>query len=625
MILVENRDFLRVYNRTLLDIMKKKEVENSNSTAFVEISKSLVPTLKINLNSKIQYIHSKYDPLKECEIMVDKIDNIEKYNHILFYGLGLGYHIETFVKNNPKVKYSIFEPNQDVLYKFFSTRKISDFNLNNLIGIFTGTTDKDIKKSIYVLSEITSGNILFYSLPTYEKLYFTEISLTKDYLKKNLIDKRSNISTTSAFQKRWTINSIKNFPTLLSTPNALHDIDKSYFKGKPVILAAAGPSLSDEISNLRYIKESRKAIIFAVGSAVNALIEEDIIPDAVCSYDPTEKNYLVLEKLKERNISLPLIFGSSVGFETLYNYPGPMCHMITSQDPVAPKLLDTSKEIDIVLDAPSIAVITFQLLIKLEVGKIIFVGQNLSYKNNNRYAAGINYSYIKNEITEEEISEALWVRGVDGNEVMTNEVFNRMRRQLEMYIYNSREKEVDIINTTKGGAHIEGAKFINLSDLISTQLKQELLISNDWVQTKNNYNYNFVKTQVSRLKNEYVQYRKIYKIISKNILDIQTEVNKGGLIKLNYLFNKFDKNFISLKENKFFQGFIEPMLRVQYKRLSDKTELIQVEKDLIIKGESIIKEFDLFLQECNVHSQFIYPYFREMGIKVYDTYNVQSK
>src|SRR5690606_9070724 len=137
-------------------------------------------------------------------------------------------------------------------------------------------------------------------------------------IKSLLQNRKSSIATDVSFQKRWTINSIKNFPIVLKTPNVLQDFDKNVFKDKPAIIVAAGPSLNEEFANLKYIKDNGLAYIFSVGSDINALIEHGIYPDAACTYDPKERNQHVIKIIKDRNIKeIPLILGSSVGYETL--------------------------------------------------------------------------------------------------------------------------------------------------------------------------------------------------------------------------------------------------------------------------------------------------------------------
>src|SRR5699024_6251883 len=98
------------------------------------------------------------------------------------------------------------------------------------------------------------GHLHVVTLPIYEKLYSREIVHIQERSIDALKDKRNALAVNISFQKRWTINAIKNFPTVLKTQNILHDIDKNTFKGKPAIIVAAGPSLNEEFENLRYIK-----------------------------------------------------------------------------------------------------------------------------------------------------------------------------------------------------------------------------------------------------------------------------------------------------------------------------------------------------------------------------------
>src|SRR5690606_2967005 len=106
---------------------------------------------------------------------------------------------------------------------------------------------------------------------------------------------------------RWILNSMKNFKEVLSTPNILLE-KRGAFKDKPAILVAAGPSLNEEIENIRYIKENGLAYIFSVGSAINTLMHHNIYPHAATTYDPTVKNQIVFEKVKEKEIiEIPMI------------------------------------------------------------------------------------------------------------------------------------------------------------------------------------------------------------------------------------------------------------------------------------------------------------------------------
>ncbi|MEC1377398.1 DUF115 domain-containing protein [Heyndrickxia oleronia] len=617
MILIDNRNILRINHRKLLNELDEFMSNLSIDNLIFEQSKKGPLTIKINFNGKTQYLHSKYDPESEAERLIIQLKDIDKYDHVLFIGTGIGYHIKQLMNKYPGMKFSIYEPNKEILYHYLSKYNLKELPISNLQMIFSCTDENSLRYEIQRLIQCVGNNILIAPLPVYEKMYKNEVSIIMESIKELLKDKKSSLIVDASFQKRWTINSIKNFPYVLKTANILQDVDKNAFREKPVILVAAGPSLSDEIENLRYIKEKGLAYIFSVGSAINALVEHDIYPDATCTYDPKERNQNVIKKVKDKNISnIPLIFGSSVGFETLNDYPGPMLHMITNQDTVSPTLLGASGNIKIVNDAPSIAVVTFQLLNLLGFSQIILVGQNLGFRDNQRFAEGINYSHIPNKLSIKEMQNALIVKDTEGNNIKTSEMYNTIRKQLELYIrlFNN----TNVINTTKGGAHIEGTTFTTLSDLIAHKLKKENIVQQAWHKVDNGYDLANVKKKLRELKLLEKQCEKyIFNIIEK-LKDINISIEKRNLNNLEYQFIKFDKEFNKLKNNNYFQAFVSPMLRVQNKRLSEASKNIRFKKNMMEKGEYVIEMFGRFIKDCELNFNIVQKYFMELDKKIFN-------
>jgi len=610
MILVDNRNVLRLRNRELLAHLSTFEENYEDFKAVVEPSRAGVPTLKLDIDGKTLYIHSKYDPEKEAERLMTQLGDNGNSKHILFVGSGLGYHIHKFTEQYPTMKFSIYEPDEEVLVSYLSNQKLANLPLNNLRTIFTGSDESKLHEEIAALLQLSNSQLRIYILPVYESLYGDQIKVIMQKALAALKDKQSALVTNLSFQKRWTVNSIKNFSTVLKTPNILHDIDRSAFEGKPAIIVAAGPSLNEEFENLRYIKENGLAYIFSVGSAINALIEHGIYPDAACTYDPGERNQYVIQKIKDEKITdIPLVFGSSVGFETLEDYPGKMIHMITSQDTVSPRLLDTTESIGIVLDAPSIAVVTLQLLTKLGCNPIMLAGQNLGYQDNKRYASGISYDFVENELNETEKKASLTVNNVYGNNIQTSDGFNRMRQQLEIHIGVS--QGIEVINTTKGGAKIAGTSFAHLDKLISEKLKSKV-VDNKWTEELNSYDVAYVKKQVDKISHAEKNCDKILQNALDELKLIRGAVEKRQTKNMEDRFASFDKEFNKLKRNSFYNGFVEPMVRVQNERLSEESQSIRYETDILKKAEVIIYSFNKFIQEVHLHVEFARPYFEEM-------------
>ncbi|MSU00122.1 6-hydroxymethylpterin diphosphokinase MptE-like protein [Tissierella pigra] len=605
MILIDNINYLREKFPLVRERLKLVE-ENQSKQFQIEETRKGDKTLSYNKDDKKVYFHSKYDPIREAKTIIEEYKDIKDTN-IIFYGTGLGYHIDLFVKENPNNNFYIFEPIEELMEKFLSIRNLSKSEYKDLRGISIGRDS--IESDISSFLELNRKETIIVELPIHKQVFGEEFKTFSQIFLNVIKLKRSSIAIEYSFQRRWIINSMKNFREVLSTPNILVE-KKGVFKNKPAILVAAGPSLNEEIENIRYIKENGLAYIFSVGSAINTLIHHNIYPDAATTYDPGEFNQNVFKRIKEEKISqIPMIFGSSVGFETLENYPGKKYHMITSQDKVANYYLEYSNgmEIDIVLDAPSIAVVTLQLLANLGFSPIILAGQNLGYMGRMKHSEGVYYS---KDLTEQEVEEALWIEDVYGNKIKTNDGFNRMREQMELYITNMEKGRV--INTTKGGAKINGTEFRELKNIIDNDLPQKSIIENWLDESKSNYNKKVLKDKVEAMDialDEAYRWIKEYNRYLYKMLDL---VKNRNFKQLDIMYNKLDISITALESNVFFTTFILQMNRVQHKLLADAVKISKLEKDLYKKHMDLLNSYKVFIDRCSNDMELIKPIYEEM-------------
>jgi len=612
-ILIDN---LNILKSSYLDIWNKlKQFEDKENRKLTEIEETRNgdKTLVINKDDKNVYLHSRYNPVREAETIVESIDDIDENTNIIFYGTGLGFHIQLILEKYKNIKYYIYEPIPEILYAFLSNVNLKKLNLNRLAGISTNLSGNSIDKFI----DRNREKIKIIELPSHKQNFPNENKEFNDVMLSIIKGKRSSIATNYSFQK---INSMKNLKEVLSTPNII--IEKNgEFKGKTAILVAAGPSLNDEIENLRYIKNNGLAYIFSVGSAINTLVYNNIYPDAACTYDPGSFNQNVFKTIKDKNIKdIPMIFGSSVGYETIENYPGSKYHMITSQDTVASYFLKnlTDETISIVQDAPSIAVVTLQLLYILGFSNILLVGQNLGYRRKERYSEGISYS---KELTDKEIESGIWVKDVYGNEILTNEGFNSMRQQMESYI--KLLPNINVINTTKGGANIEGTEFRELKDVMERMLNEKM-VDDHWLDgNKTSYDKDYLVSQSKGMDRAYANALKINKEYKSILAKIKKAINNRNYIQAENLYIKLDKELRKIENNDFYKTFILPMNRIQYKVLADGIDGLNEENNPYKKGKKIVDNFRRFIDICTTDIEMIEPIYNEMMeyIKAFDEWS----
>lgn len=560
-----------------------------SSEVVIEPSKSVEPTMKVKYGENFTYLHSKYNPKKEAEILSVNLD-LSKYEHIIFLGVGLGYHIDSILKKNPNLTYSLYEDNNTILYQFLNNTNLQELEPKNLLLVSSSNRQKYIQEQMSVLSEIHFPKTYIFILPSL-KVNFASMELELlSNMKEKLKMKKTNMVTNFHFQKRWTTNVLHNFEDILLSPPIMSS--RNLFSGQTAFLVAAGPSLKFEYDNLKQIKRDKLGYIFTVGSAINALISENILPDAAFTYDPTEKNQTVFKLLKDKKKSeIPLIFGSTVGYETLKGYPGEKFHFITSQDTVSSYYLSSIEPFEIIFDAPSIAVITYQILSKLGFSKIVLVGQNFAYLNDSRYSTGIEYENVSSKVSDKELQGAITIQDVSGEKILSTEGFVSMKTSLEHHIQLTKG-QVEVINTTLHGAKIEGAEFTQLSEILpKLKIRDEVVFG----RKLRELNEMTILNRQSNLKIHYTKLNKLLEKLSKISYQINSNYQNLSGEEMNKLYIKIDKTLTEIEKNKFYYHFVHPVIRTSRQVLEEGFKKLEYQNDPIIKAKIVVDILDQFL------------------------------
>lgn len=576
--LTDNRRLLKNLNEVTYARMQAYEQALSKSSIVIEQARNGYETLAIWHEGKLVQIHSKYDPQREVDTFLQRFPQLADSSHIFIIGLGLGYHISQIVAQNPSVKLTIYEPNEAILFNYLQRNKLT----NNISEVFVSLHDlKDLEQ----LAKNFTDKTITIVWPSYLRLYGEEIQETQQNLVKLLKHTRDSLGVNVSFQHRWIVNSLLNYPKTIKTSNIISVEYQKVFDDKPVIIVAAGPSLNEELPLLKAIKEEESAYIFAVGSAINALLHAQITPHAVFSYDPEGVNQNVILKIKEKNITnIPLVFGTSVGCETIMHYPGKLIHMVTSADTLSSNILRISPKV-IIEDSPSIAVMTLQVVKKLNMAPIILVGQNLGYVNDTYYAQGIQYKDFENNITEEQKKKMITVKDVHGHDMLTNESFMRMKRGLEITIQKYPYGRV--INTTRQGVHIHGTEYTSLAEVRKTYLTERNITTAQWVVEKPEYAQGLEKFEV------------IMESFKQMLVDIDVSVKWANKIVENYeakLYNsinslilEFNKVFKKVIECDAHQFIIKAGIKVQHQKFNENYRKIDFEKNPKKRAEKFIE------------------------------------
>ncbi len=607
---LKNHDIIKTKFPHVKDILEERR-KGADTIQIHRIQSGNYSNLLIHYGNAEATIHNEESPFQEAYELFLQLNNA-KIDHMIFFGIGLGHHILQFQRQFPHIPFSIYEPSVEVFKHFAELAILDEWNLDHWRNLFVGGTENELSIHLRGLVDRTPGTVSSCALPAYTYVFESEKQRFSDVLGNTLKNKHGNLQISNKFSVYWLTNSLRNFEHVLHTPNIFKGM--SHLHNKPVIIVAAGPSLNEEIEQLKMIKQERSAYIFAVGSALSTLINHDIHPDAICSYDPNPGNGVVVKQVMEQGITdIPLIFGSCVGGIDLGNYPGPKWHMITSQDTIGSYFLPAAQtRLPVIQDASSIAIITLQMLCRMGVGPIILVGQNFAYKGSLRYAQQIDHidpvKYFNG-------APIVTTRGVDGHMVESNPAFLNMKKEMEVYINLFRKQ--DVWNATQGGAAIEGTTFMKLSDIRANYLKPHTVDSKWLLHPQENNYLALLPYPVTVLREEHEKLTKSFEEFRHIFKDMHFYVTHEQREPLQQLFSIFDRAFDRWLNNLYSKLLLIPASRAQYELLYSQVENVLKERDPLRKATMIMHYYGEFLHHTQQVDIQIQPMVDELLMSLY--------
>ncbi len=271
----------------LYSLLKFDQYSPSNLLKMVPKDYEVLSALKdksLTLKVKEHYIHSKYSPIAEGEKIYSSLNfSYFPASYFCFFGLGLAYHVESFIKENKNVGVVLVEPDIFIFILFLASRKL-DFLFSHLnLVIIPATVPTE---TIGILENLEIGMSFYFKADLeVSKNWLLELNILKTrHKKKDLL----NCNTLKKFYIRWLKNFIKNLDVASNLPSI--SIFKDAFLGFSSIVFAAGPSLDEHIQELKTLQN--EFIIIAVDTSLKALLEGGISPDFVLLMDGQYLNYL---------------------------------------------------------------------------------------------------------------------------------------------------------------------------------------------------------------------------------------------------------------------------------------------------------------------------------------------
>ena len=412
------------------------------------------------LKEKKAYYDVK-NPIKDVEKQIDAL-GLRNTRIALFLGFGLGYEFVYFFNNLIKEQKTLYicivERNPEIFKASLMTRDMRAVIGSDKIRLFVG---EDIKRLFPKFVSFFSEKQKFKYLNAINPVYLNSaIKLDGGYyLKVSKIFKKAAKNKISDFGNSpldsliGIENMLSNLDEIINNPGI--NLLKNKFKGKPGIVASTGPSLDKNVHLLKTVGE--KALIVSPEASLAPLLKEGVKPHIITSLERTIPVVDLVRDFDPEVVNdIYLAACPVVDREVFQQYNGPK--IIVYRDFDHFRWLNLDKGIlDIKVTAGNMA---FKVCEYLGCDPIILIGQDLAHTRTGKTHAEGTRAVAKNGKKKQKL---LTVQGNLEKEVITTPVWLQA-----IYAYQRDVAAYDglCINSTEGGAYIEGTKVLPFKESI---------------------------------------------------------------------------------------------------------------------------------------------------------------
>ncbi len=434
------------------------------------------------LRYKGRLFNSQYGPWKEADRQAEEILD-KRPDSVALFGLGCGYLMRSLLKRGTE-KIFIYEPSMEilkgVLQKIDLSREFSGQRvyIANYIGPF-----------IARIQQFTEGmdSIIGYHTMPYRLNFQGELKEFLIKIENAHTSQMVGIKTEIDSRLDWIMNYFANIEAFAKYPSV--DVLKKKFKGVPMVIVGAGPSLRKNVKLLAKIKD--RAFIVSAITAYKSLLSYGIVPHAVIAgekvdleeyFDGGEVDSSVRLILSE--VSHPQMFKREAKSKFIFYSP----YIALSLEQAS--LWGSKSFVSI---GGSVTTAMFDMGVMFGCDPIIFLGQDLAFDKDMTHVGGGVYDKQRITINKEKglvtvkehyisghqrtITHKLqWLKGIDGVPVASKYDWVTFHQWLERYTALLKEQypAIRVFNATEGGAFIKGMEHLPLKEVIERHLTKRV-------------------------------------------------------------------------------------------------------------------------------------------------------
>ncbi len=441
----------------------------------VEAARCGAPTARLTTpDGRVQYLHSRYDPIREADDFIRSLEAGEAACVVLF-GLGLGHHVKAaHARFGEDTLVIAIEPDQGVIQRALEATDLSaEIGEGRLVLLNTLDRSTWHDRLAHCATNLMLGTVM--AVPPCARAVNAEFfararQAMTDYVgfvKMSVATLLRNADVTCR-------NIANNLPAYVATPPT--EALRGRFAGRPAILVAAGPSLTGNVDQLAGAQD--RAVIIAAQTTLRPLLERGIRPHFVTALDFSDLSRQFFE-----NLDLPdeLILVAEpkahwqVADAFMRGRAGGAARVVMLDNVFAHRCIGEALAKRAKMEAGATVMhLAFYLAQWLGCEPIIFIGQDLAFGGHVYYSPGVAMHrawgpelgrYCTLEMKEwERIARARKmlrkVKDIHGRDIYTEEQMFTYLQQFERDFARSAAR---VIDATEGGSAKQGAEAMTLS------------------------------------------------------------------------------------------------------------------------------------------------------------------
>jgi len=427
-----------------------------------------------NIKSGDSYFHDSTDPIQEAKHWFSSL-SLKETKVLYVFGIGAGnyFHAAKDWLNSDSQHYLVFlEDDLRVIARFLETDTATEFLAHPRIRLhfFKKLEDNEgLLDGLYwnfAMSYPVVSALLFYETTKKEIFESLRLKIEHDATMKNAL-----VDEYLRFGSRFYLNF---YPNMLQLPGSYSG---NQFFGKfrniPAIICGAGPSLGKHLEALKGLHE--QALIFAGGSAVNALNTANVLPHFGAGIDP---NPMQFERLITNTaFEVPYFYRNRLLHDAFKAIHGPRLYITGSGGYDISEYYEEALGIQAPFLDEGHNVVNFCLQIAAAMGcdPIIFVGLDLGFTGMKCYAPGVVDDAAFHYQTMMQAAD------VDDRPIIRTDIFGESIYTLWKWVVESEwittfakeHPETRLINATEGGIGCPNIKNLTLKEVIQTHLTKQ--------------------------------------------------------------------------------------------------------------------------------------------------------